>query len=171
MTQKARLHKMAINGAIEAVPFALGGPRGPIGVPHSSTCSNMAENLRYFNENGAIWVFWLHVKNVQKGMFLNDSARSPHRTAKPSQGCLLLAHPRAPPAVILSDRRSPSAMCEFPFEWWGCPGFAHSTAGKKTNFFSALQAEPGLFRLTRRVKITSVERIMPIDDAKERTKL
>ena len=26
MTQKARLHKMAIYGAIKAVPFALGGP-------------------------------------------------------------------------------------------------------------------------------------------------
>ena len=21
---------------------------------------------------------------------------------------------------MVSDRRSPSAMCEFPFEWWGC---------------------------------------------------
>ena len=54
--------------------------------------------------------------------FFFDSARSPHRTAKrqTSRGCLPLAHPRALPAVVLSDRRSPSAMCEFPFEWWGC---------------------------------------------------
>ena len=76
------------------------------------------------NENGAILVFWLHVKkmvkNVQKGIFFSDSARSPHRTAKPSRGCLPLAHPRALPAVVVSDRRSPSAMCEFPFEWWEC---------------------------------------------------
>ena len=53
-------------------------------------------------------------------MFFLYSARSPHRTAKPSRGCLPLAHPRALPAVIISDRRSPSAMCEFPFECWGC---------------------------------------------------
>ena len=88
---------------------------------HSSACSNMAENLRY-QRKWPFWVFWLHVKNVQKGMFLSDSARSPHRTAKPSRGCLLLAHSRAPPAVILSDRRSPSPMCEFPFGCWGCAG-------------------------------------------------
>ena len=60
-------------------------------------------------------------ENAQKGgMFYSDSAGSPHRTAKPSRGCLPLAHPRALPAVILPDRRSPSAMSEFPFEWWGC---------------------------------------------------
>ena len=53
-------------------------------------------------------------------MFFLYSVRSPHRTAKPSRGCLPLEHPRALPAVFLSDRRSPSAMCEFPFEWWGC---------------------------------------------------
>ena len=74
------------------------------------------------NENGAVLVFWLQCvrekngENIQK----SDSARSPHRTAKPSRGCLPLAHPRALPAVVVSDRRSPSAMCEFPFEWWGC---------------------------------------------------
>ena len=44
-------------------------------------------------------------------MFFLYSARSPHRTAKPSRGCLPLAHPRALPAVLVSDRRSPSAMC------------------------------------------------------------
>ena len=48
--------------------------------------------------------------------------RSPHRTAKPSRGCLPLAHPRALPAVVFSDRRSPSAMCEFLFGCWGCAG-------------------------------------------------
>ena len=55
-------------------------------------------------------------------MFFLYSARWPHRTAKPSRGCLPLAHPRALPAVKVSDRRSPSAMFEFPFEcWcWGC---------------------------------------------------
>ena len=53
-------------------------------------------------------------------MFFLCSVRSPHRTAKPSRGCLPLAHPRALPAVVDSDRRSPSAMCEFPFECWGC---------------------------------------------------
>ena len=47
---------------------------------------------------------------------------SPHRTAKPSRGCLPLAHPRALPAVSFSDRRSPSAMCEFPFECLRCLG-------------------------------------------------
>ena len=82
------------------------------------------------NDNGAILVFWLHVekmvKNVQKGMFFNDSARSPHRTAKPSRGCLPLAHLRALPAVMVSDQRSPSAMCEFPFECLGC---FHSSGG------------------------------------------
>jgi len=31
-----------------------------------------------------------------------------------------LAHPRALPAAILSDRRSPSAMCDFPFQCLGC---------------------------------------------------
>ena len=36
----------------------------------------------------AILVFWLHVKNVQKGMFFCDSARSPHRTAKTQPGVL-----------------------------------------------------------------------------------
>ena len=73
-------------------------------------------------------LLWLHVtkmvKNVQSSMcfsvFSDYSARSPHRTAKPSRGCLPLAHPRALPAVVLSDRRSPSAMCEFPCGWWGC---------------------------------------------------
>ena len=59
------------------------------------------------------------VENAQKGIFFGDSARSPHRTDKPSRGCLPLAHPRALPAVVNSDRRSPSAMCESPFEWWG----------------------------------------------------
>jgi hypothetical protein len=53
-------------------------------------------------------------------MFFLYSVRSPHRTAKPSRGCLPLAHPRALPAVMFSDRRSPSAMCEFPFECLGC---------------------------------------------------
>ena len=53
--------------------------------------------------------------------------RWPHRTAKPSRGCLPLAHPRAPPAVVVSDRRSPSAMCEFPFECLGCARFILST--------------------------------------------
>ena len=53
-------------------------------------------------------------------MFFLYSARSPHRTAKPSRGCLSLAHPRALPAVVVSDRRSPSAMYEFPFGCWGC---------------------------------------------------
>ena len=85
----------------------------------SSACSSMAKTFG-FNENGAILVFWLHVKNVQKGMFLSDSARLPHRTAKASRECLPLAHPRALPSVIPSDRRSPSAMCEFPFECLGC---------------------------------------------------
>ena len=65
--------------------------------------------------------FWLHVKKRPKRhVFFLYSARSPHRTAKPSRGCLPLAHPRALPSVIISDRRSPSAMCEFPFECWGC---------------------------------------------------
>ena len=44
------------------------------------------------NENGVILIFWLDVKktlkNVQKGMFFGYSVRSPHRTAKPSRGCL-----------------------------------------------------------------------------------
>ena len=55
-------------------------------------------------------------------MFFRCSVRSPHRTAKPSRGCLPLAHPRRalPAVVVFSDRRSPSAMCEFPFECWGC---------------------------------------------------
>ena len=59
-------------------------------------------------------------------MFFGDSARSPHRTAKPSRGCLPLAHPRALPAVVLSDRRSPSAMCEVSFECLGCASLAGS---------------------------------------------
>ena len=36
-------------------------------------------------------------------------------TASPTRGCLPLAHPRALPAVVYSDRRSPSAMHELPF--------------------------------------------------------
>ena len=39
--------------------------------------------------------------------------------SEPSRGCLPLAHPRALPAVVVSDRRSPSAMFELPFECWG----------------------------------------------------
>ena len=59
-------------------------------------------------------------------MIARDRRIAPcNRTAKPSRGCLPLAYLRAPPAVILSDRRSPSAMCEFPFEWWGCTRHAH----------------------------------------------
>ena len=66
-------------------------------------------------------IFWLHVKKRTKRHFFLCSARSPHRTAKFSRGCLPLAHPRALPAVMVSDRRSPSAMFEFPFEClaWG----------------------------------------------------
>ena len=74
------------------------------------------------------------------------SVRSPHRTAKPSRDCPPLAHPRALPAVILPDRRSPSAMFEIPFECCGCkntenvfisPGCEH--ACEPSSFGSALQ--------------------------------
>ena len=74
------------------------------------------------NENGAILIFFgCTRKNVQKGIFFLHSTRSPHRTAKLSRGCFPLAHPRALPAVMVSDRRSASAMYEFPFECRG-PG-------------------------------------------------
>ena len=60
-------------------------------------------------------------KTPKKACFFLYSARSPHRTAKPSRECLPLAHPRAlPAAVVVSDRRSPSAMFELPFECLGC---------------------------------------------------
>ena len=49
-----------------------------------------------------------------------ESAIHHHRTAKPSRERLPLVHPRALPAVVVSDRRSPSAMFDFPFECWGC---------------------------------------------------
>ena len=92
--------------------------RGPIS-PRARPCKAAApKGLAFFFLN---YLLWLHVKKRTKSMLFSDSARSsPHRTAKPSRGCLPLAHPRALPAVILSDRRSPSAMCEFPFGCWGC---------------------------------------------------
>ena len=40
-------------GDLKAVPFALGGPLGPIWVPCSSACSNMAEKTFDINENAA----------------------------------------------------------------------------------------------------------------------
>ena len=36
----------------------------------SSACSNMAENLLRYWRKWRRFMFWLHVKNVQKGMFL-----------------------------------------------------------------------------------------------------
>ena len=56
-----------------------------------------------------------------------------NRTAKPSRACLPLAHPRAPPAVVVSDRRSPSAMFGFPFECLGCRKPVHNTATQPGN--------------------------------------
>ena len=52
-------------------------------------------------------------------MFFLCSVRSPHRTAKPSRGCLPLAHPRAPLAVVvqIGDRRAPCS--NFHSSAWG----------------------------------------------------
>ena len=69
-------------------------------------------------------------KTYKKACFFLHSVTSPHRTAKPSPRCLPLAHPRALPAVVDSDRRSPSAMYEFPFECWGCER-THPAARKR----------------------------------------
>ena len=47
ITKRPGFLEYQFSGAICAVPVALGGPLGPIWVPCSSACSNMAENLRY----------------------------------------------------------------------------------------------------------------------------
>ena len=102
-----------------------------IGVPRSSACSNIAPHHGRKPSviiNGKCRRFCVLAAREKrtKGHVCSDSARSPHRTAKPSRGCLPLAHPRALPAVIHSDRRSPSAMCEFPFEYWGVTAAQHT---------------------------------------------
>ena len=58
--------ELAISGAIWAVPFALGGPVGPIWVPGSSACTQTWPKTFDMNENVAIFVFWLHVKKRTK---------------------------------------------------------------------------------------------------------
>ena len=130
---------------------------GPLGCPVARLAQTWPKPS-VLTKMAPFWVFWLHVKNAQKGMFFSDSARSPHRTAKPSRGCLPLAHPRALPAVVLSDRRSPSAMCEFPFEWWGCHAGIDQIAAavfpavcdltpkaRKTFFHESSESESALF--------------------------
>ena len=41
---------------------------GPFGCPVARLAPTWPKTFD-INENGAIWVFWLHAKNVQKGTF------------------------------------------------------------------------------------------------------
>ena len=80
--------KTAISGAIYAVSFALGGPLGLIGMPVARLAQTWPQTVD-INGNGAILVFWLYVKKrTKRHVFFCDSARSPHRTTKPSRGRL-----------------------------------------------------------------------------------
>ena len=93
--------KTAISGAIYAVSFALGGPLGLIGMPVARLAQTWPQTVD-INGNGAIWVFWLYVKKrTKRHVFFCDSARSPHRTTKPSRGRLrvvdLKTHTPFPP--------------------------------------------------------------------------
>ena len=78
--------------AILAVPFALalGGPLGPIGVPRSSVCSNMAANLRYERKWHHFGVWVARGETHKKAYFSlwRDVAASRHQ-AKPglASGC------------------------------------------------------------------------------------
>ena len=65
-------------------------------MPRSSACSSMAESLRYERKWRYFVFLAARTKTHKKACFFCDSARSPHRTTKPSRGRLRLVGLKTP---------------------------------------------------------------------------
>ena len=101
---------------------SLGGPPGPIWVPCSSACSNMAENLRYQRKCCHFDVLAARKKTYkrQKACFFRYSASPPHPTAKPSWSWLRVGV-RKPRLVLTEIRATWNKVTATPRSYWrGC---------------------------------------------------